>query len=153
MTHSDATVRSVTYVSTAEAPLSPAALEALLIQSRENNERAGLTGLLAVRGVNFFQVVEGPAAAIHELLTSLRADPRHIGMRVLVEETLPHRQFPDWTMRCERLDGHSPDAIPGYEMIQHGDVRAPHEHARHGLTDLIRWFKERASRAAPPTGP
>lgn len=153
MTHSDATVLSVTYVSTAETPLSPSALEALLTQSREDNERTGLTGLLAVRGANFFQVIEGPAAAIHRLLASLHQDPRHIDMRVLLEETLPHRQFPDWTMRCERLDDYSPDAIPGYEVIQPGVVRAPHEPSRLGLADLMRWFKHRASRAGTPTTP
>lgn len=143
--HAEAPVRSVTYVSRAATPLTQTSLEALLLESRANNELSGLTGMLAVRGDDFFQVVEGPEAGISALLASLRRDPRHTDMRILNEETVPFRQFPDWRMRCERLDDYPVDSIPGIDAMGGGDASA--DTRTRGVLDLVRWLQARAARA------
>ncbi|MET3509674.1 MULTISPECIES: BLUF domain-containing protein [Plantibacter] len=145
MVHSETAVRSVTYVSRATSPLTQASLEALLVECRGNNERSGLTGMLAVRGDDFFQVVEGPDDAISALLDGLSRDARHTDMRVLNEETVPFRQFPDWRMRCERLDDYPVDEIPGFHAIGGGDD--PAGSRTRGVLDLVRWLQLRATRA------
>lgn len=148
MTQPESALLSVTYVSTSAAPLTQTALEAILRQSRDNNERSGLTGMLAVRGDDFFQVVEGPPPAVRHVLQRLREDTRHSELRVLVEEEIDYRRFPDWTMRCENLDDYPADSIPGYRASHEDESDA----RRHRILDLVRWFQHRATRALAERG-
>ncbi len=68
-------------------------------QSRDNNERDGITGLLVFDGHAFCQFVEGPERSITNLRERLECDPRHVGMRVLqFGATLEGRRFPSWRL-------------------------------------------------------
>jgi hypothetical protein len=62
--------------------------------------------LLHLQG-RFLQVRDGMAI--------IRVDPRHLRVRVLVEETLDERQFPDWTMGYEPISSTMSAQVPGYE--------------------------------------
>lgn len=68
-------------------------------QSQINNSRDDLTGLLLFDGKFFCQYVEGPAAAVHDLLVRLGRDARHHNMRVLQHGPFDEaRVFPSWRM-------------------------------------------------------
>jgi Sensors of blue-light using FAD len=72
---------------------------AICRQSRINNERDGITGLLVFDGLAFCQFVEGPEASITALSDRLERDPRHVKMDVLQSGRTPHaRRFPDWRL-------------------------------------------------------
>ncbi len=68
-------------------------------QSRANNLRDGITGLLVFDGHAFCQFVEGSERAIASLLVRLEGDPRHGHMRLL--QFGPRegpRRFPRWRL-------------------------------------------------------
>ena len=76
-----------------------AMLDGILLQARRNNERNGLTGALIVRADLYLQLIEGPDAAITATFANINRDNRHLGVTLLVRETVTTRLFPDWTMR------------------------------------------------------
>ena len=55
---------SLIYVSSGVRVLTDAEIFEILTQSRRNNERCGITGLLLYRDGNLMQVLEGPGAAV-----------------------------------------------------------------------------------------
>ncbi|WP_285035331.1 BLUF domain-containing protein [Plantibacter sp. ME-Dv--P-095] len=151
MTQPEPALLSVTYVSTSSTPLTRPTLDALLRQSRENNERSGLTGMLAVKADDFFQVIEGPPVVVQHVLKKLWADARHRDMRILLEEEIPYRRFPDWTMRSERLADYPDGPIPGVD--EPGDDREEAAAKHHRIRGVVRWFQQRAARAGSERGP
>ena len=86
------------YVSSATRLLSQAELLKLLHTSRRNNQRDQITGVLLYDDGNFLQAVEGPEAAIRDLYRRLEEDDRHQHLRIVLEEPVRERQFPQWSM-------------------------------------------------------
>jgi hypothetical protein len=76
-----------------------AMLNGILLQARRNNPRNDLTGALIVRGDLYLQLLEGPQAAVDATFARIARDDRHLGVRLLVRETVAERLFPAWTMR------------------------------------------------------
>ena len=89
----------LTYASRALiAPLSPEFL-AIIRSSDRNNRRLGLTGALYFDASLFFQVLEGPRAALDAIFERIRADERHCDVRLLSREGAPTRRFESWTLK------------------------------------------------------
>ena len=74
-------------------------LNSLLIDSRENNKRDGLSGALICRSDLYLQLLEGPKEKIMSTFERIRVDDRHIDVTVLVSKTVQKRLFPDWAMK------------------------------------------------------
>jgi hypothetical protein len=89
--------------------MSPEELVRLLHQSRKNNGPREITGMLLYSDGNFLQVLEGPDAAVEQLLETITRDPRHKGMMELLRGDLTERQFPDWTMGFHRVSDLAPE--------------------------------------------
>lgn len=100
-------VKRIRYVSRFEKPLSEAEITSIGEQSRANNERAGLTGLLMASGGLFYQVLEGPAEAVDETYAKIVEDGRHTDLLLLSTETEVERRFPKWSMETINLDAAS----------------------------------------------
>ena len=83
------------YVSMAAENISKADLLDILAKSRENNSKAGITGMLLHKDENFMQVLEGEEAAVRALYQRLLLDPRHRGILTLVEGEREERHFAD----------------------------------------------------------
>ena len=86
------------YASRAVAPLDPASLDAIFVQSRRNNPPRGITGLLCFVDDIFIQVLEGGRDAICDLLSTIIRDDRHHSVRILSYEEIPERRFGHWNM-------------------------------------------------------
>jgi hypothetical protein len=87
------------YESTATGPTSSIGnLAVILAQSQRNNDRDGLTGMLAAHRNRYIQVVEGPAWALDALLRRLEDDPRHRDVILLGREPIETRLFGRWSM-------------------------------------------------------
>lgn len=86
------------YASRAAGSIAPEILDSILEQSRRNNSRLGITGLLCMSEDVFIQVLEGGRDAICELYKTLVADRRHTNVRLLVYEEITERRFGNWTM-------------------------------------------------------
>lgn len=73
-------------------------LAVILAESQRNNDRDGLTGVLAAHRDRYIQVVEGPAQTLDALLRRLENDPRHRDVILLGREPITVRLFGRWTM-------------------------------------------------------
>ncbi len=86
------------YVSTSVEPLSNEDLTQLLLKSRINNSKAGITGMLLYNSGTFFQVLEGEEQELNSLFERVKHDSRHKGIIKLKSGNIPERHFPDWSM-------------------------------------------------------
>jgi hypothetical protein len=122
---------TLVYVSTATRFFDAATLEALLEGSRRRNTEAGVTGLLVYSDGNIMQCLEGPRDAVDSTFARLARDRRHFDVTVLVRETIPAREFPDWSM------AHSTASAPEFLKLRGADWGAgPHNVGR----ELLRGF-------------
>ena len=71
----------------------------ILMQSRRNNPAQGLVGALYFADGNFFQCLEGPAAAVDALYARLHDDPRHRELKVLARSPVQRPSFSGWSMK------------------------------------------------------
>ncbi len=131
---------STVYISESTAAFQVDDLPALVAQASDKNGKAGLTGLLLYRDDRFLQTLEGPEQTVRALMAAITADPRHDHIRVLAEEQIEQRRFPDWSMVCPQVADADAEARLGS-----ADLLA---HAREGLQAfpsrtalLLHWFQ------------
>lgn len=133
------------YSSAATTEFSDSDLAVLLMNSRANNKRFDLTGLLLYRDGRFVQLLEGPMDAVRERMAVIAADPRHSDVEIQLEEVIPERRFPDWTMGYEPITDELADQIPGYRST-FDDLTGRAATAGGtalALRQLIAWFQAR----------
>ena len=92
------------YASRSAAPLTSHILDQILEQSRSNNPRHGVTGLLCFRDDLLVQVLEGGRDAVCELFNTIVRDDRHKDVRILAFDEISERQFSNWTMGKVNID-------------------------------------------------
>ncbi|HQU70674.1 MAG TPA: BLUF domain-containing protein [Calditrichia bacterium] len=105
------------YVSSAKKLLSEEELLTLLEQSRANNEKSGVTGMLLYQDGNFMQVLEGEEAVVKEINAKISADPRHYQVITLLQRNIKKREFPEWSMGFRNLSDLNPEDYPGYTEV------------------------------------
>jgi hypothetical protein len=109
------------YVSTSSRFLTDAEVDALLAQSRRDNEAAGITGMLIYVDGHFLQYIEGRRAEIAALTARIEEDPRHHGLLRIMEGPSQSRAFPDWSMGYRRLGTDAGEELLGaVNLAQHG---------------------------------
>jgi len=91
------------YASAATRRFEAADLTALLQESRQHNEEAGLTGMLLYAEGSFFQVLEGAPGAVEALYARIERDKRHEHVTKIVAEAIPRRSFAHWTMGFSQM--------------------------------------------------
>ncbi|WXF92777.1 BLUF domain-containing protein [Curtobacterium flaccumfaciens pv. flaccumfaciens] len=107
-------MRSLVYTSTQTRPITDSELAQILAVGREKNTRLGVTGMLAHRDDNCIGIIEGEDDVVRERFDQVRADPRHTNVRVLLDEPITQRSFPDWSMAFQSLDPLMHD-VPGVQ--------------------------------------
>lgn len=135
---------SVSYVSTETQPFDDDRLAALLAQSRRSNHAHALTGMLLHRRGRFFQVLEGPEDAVDALIATIRRDPRHRDVRVLLREQIEARRFDEWTMGYEPI-GVPVDPAPEGFRDTFADIESDDDAvSSRAVRELTVWFRARA---------
>jgi hypothetical protein len=86
------------YSSEAAPGLATAELERMLDESRIRNRGRGITGVLVLVDGVFLQVLEGEKDDVEDLMSRIRVDPRHSGVKVFHEEEVDARAFESWSM-------------------------------------------------------
>ena len=93
------TLYTFVYCSRAAADVDDAEVNRLIEAAQRHNLTCGITGVLVFGSGVFFQWVEGPAAEVRKLMTSLHGDPRHYDMVSLDQfEDKRERLYPNWQM-------------------------------------------------------
>lgn len=93
------------YASTTTREMQRQDLLELLTYARKHNATIGVTGLLLFQGRHFLQVLEGDGETVRGLFKHICADPRHNNIALLFEELVSERQYRDWSMGFQALDG------------------------------------------------
>ena len=74
-------------------------VERIVKSAQRNNLAHGITGVLVFGSGVFFQWIEGPAAQIQSLISSLHGDSRHYDIVTLSQgEEERERLYPNWEM-------------------------------------------------------
>lgn len=114
------------YVSDAvgDAAASLLVLAEILGEAERNNRRDGRTGAMMRHDGQFLQVVEGRRSDVDRLLDRLRLDPRHENMRLLSDQAVADRLFPDCLMMLTHLTPEAARLLNGARLDQLGADRA-----------------------------
>ena len=128
------------YISSATTLFSGDDLIQLLTQSRANNRRRNITGMLLYKGGNFLQVLEGENPEVAALIQIIEKDTRHHGIIRLYQKDLVDRDFPDWSMGFHDLGGDEGKNYPGFSdfMNPQSDLRSVKPNAAAKLLSLFK---------------
>lgn len=102
------------YTSAATRKISPKELQELLVISRRNNIRDGITGMLLFEDGTFLQVLEGEEEVVDRTYKRIANDPRHNKILLIARFELEHRTFNDWEMGYFDASGGKLLDLPGY---------------------------------------
>ena len=103
----------LSYISSADGPMSTEALVALLQTCLANNARDGVTGMLLYGNETFLQTLEGEPAVVDALYEKIAADPRHSGVKALARRDVDVRQYSGWNMGFKRVSGEDLSHVEG----------------------------------------
>ena len=103
----------IIYASASATKMDADELNEILRAARENNAAADISGMLVYHAGSFLQVLEGPADAVSALFEKIERDPRHGRIDVLFRDTIPAKEFEDWSMGYVDASGEA-GAYEGY---------------------------------------
>lgn len=128
------------YVSSAVRAFTDAQLADLLEVSRRHNVACNVTGLLLYVGGNFIQLLEGSQGDVAAIYERIEADTRHRGLITLLDAEADKREFPDWSMGFEKVEGRTAHQLPGYSDFLKQDTD-PSKH-RSAALRLLQFFRD-----------
>jgi hypothetical protein len=70
----------------------------LIKKSEENNQDAGITGVLLATATHFLQVLEGGFEEVNELFMHIVRDPRHDQVQLIAFDCIESRLYGGWAM-------------------------------------------------------
>jgi hypothetical protein len=114
VTSSVEAIRCLVYSSSATHEFSAEELERLLVRTRARNQVNHVSGILLYREGCFFQVLEGPSAAVEQTFNRIQRDPRHHSVMRLLDQQVTERSFPEWSMAFRKLSKELVDPVPGF---------------------------------------
>lgn len=117
---------SLVYVSSAIKPFTQPQLLQLLAQSRADNERCNVTGMLLYKNGNFMQVLEGEESDVRGVHKKISTDMRHRGLLVLLQRHQQARDFAAWSMGFRDLSSVASLSLPGYSEFMNLDLLDTH---------------------------
>ena len=133
---------SIAYVSVATTPMTPNEIAELLVRSRANNQRDGITGALLYHRDRFIQIVEGDDDVVLGRFETIAGDPRHRSIQTMRQKAIGQRQFPQWTMGFRSLSDESVARLDGFEdfFARRGLERL--KHADNEAQQFLEWLGE-----------
>ncbi len=127
----------------AEAGIEPTVAR-ILQQSRINNPRLAIGGVLYYGDGCFFQCLEGDADAVEKLLEKLKRDPRHTDFEVVLRRDIKEREFARWSMKYVQVNDPVRNLLAGWGMKRFDPYKMNQERISH-LLQLFRELRARQS--------
>lgn len=92
-------------------------VQKILLSSRVNNVRVGVTGALLFNEGLFAQALEGPQSEVEKVFEWIQCDPRHSDVTILQSGMESTRRFPDWSMAfaSSSADSTFDSVVPAFE--------------------------------------
>jgi hypothetical protein len=141
---------SIVYTSTARVDPTDGDLATLLMNSRANNRRLGLSGFLMHKQGRYVQVLEGPDDVVQSRYEIIAADPRHTDVAVLLRESIDEPRFADWSMGYRPTTDELAEEIPGYADVSGTalDESRRRPDLEPSVRALLDWFRTPATAGA-----
>lgn len=120
----------IVYFSSWTEPFREEDLSTVLKQSRRNNDKTGITGvMLYVRG-SVIQVLEGEKEALDTLYQRIERDPRHTNVSPVLNRPITQRLFAAWSMGYETISARQLEEIKAIVDLDSDDgiVTTPNDH-------------------------
>ena len=112
-------MKHIVYISRAVRPLSDHDLEVLLTQSRRDNARHGITGVLFYSHGNIAQLFEGEPLIADALFERIAKDGRHSHVQKLIDRPIASRSFTGWSMAFHPLEPAGFATLEGFFLPHH----------------------------------
>lgn len=77
-------------------------IDEMVRAARNRNRRLDVTGALISTKLHFAQYLEGPQAALAELMASIGRHPAHSDLRLMDPPSLETRRFQDWSLATSK---------------------------------------------------
>jgi hypothetical protein len=106
------------YVSQTSHVLHEIDLLTILSESRANNKKKEITGMLLYLQERFIQVLEGDETVVNELYEEIRKDPRHKKVTHILEGNSAHRLFKGWSMGFKKISESDFTKMSGFTDIE-----------------------------------
>lgn len=116
---------SLTYKSTVTSRPTIADLRELAFKARSKNHSLSVTGMLLYDKGRFFQTLEGPAASLAALWTSISRDKRHTNIEIISEQIIPARLFGKWDLLTYHGDAETDAAMRQAKAEHELSVKLP----------------------------
>lgn len=123
---------SMVYLSAASHLMSADELLEILHIARRNNSERNVTGMLLYRNGYFMQALEGEKEDVYAIFEKIATDDRHHHVLTIYNEEIEQREFSEWTMGFNNLDGVALNPDDGYtpfldepyetNLVDHPDV-------------------------------
>nr|WP_280636310.1 BLUF domain-containing protein [Endozoicomonas sp. G2_1] len=81
-----------------ESEMARISLADILLTSRVNNNKFGITGFLVAHSRGFIQLIEGEETAVNQLYQNISQDLRHANVAIITTGHSKQRYFPNWDM-------------------------------------------------------
>lgn len=79
-------------------------LNGLALKANKINKSSSITGILLFNGTHFFQLLEGPEAAVNAVYSRICQDPRHHNLVELLRDYAPARRLATSVWSCSICD-------------------------------------------------
>ena len=112
---SDSAFLELLYVSVLAPDQRPTVVGQIVTQARARNAQSGITGLLVFDGIHFCQHLEGPVEVVQSLMTRIRQDRRHEGVRVVYEGPRAERRYQRFDLGFAQSD--EPEDMAGIHVL------------------------------------
>ena len=133
-------LRQILYVSAGLPDLAPADIGQMFRTAQRNNSDNEVTGLLFHLEGSFLQILEGSSTAIDSTYRKIVRDRRHRRVMKLFDQEVRDRDFPDWRIGFQDIDGQLPPAQAAFLLTPQTLAEAVPPRAAPQLFTLARTF-------------
>ena len=95
----------------------------ILAQSRKNNPKRAIGGVLYYGDGCFFQCLEGEKSAVDLVFERIKLDPRHTAVKVLASFRVDRRTFEDWSMKYVPVERDVAELLKNHGMKEFDPYR------------------------------
>lgn len=96
-------LHQLVYTSKAKPQISFKEITEINTQAKLNNKGKNLTGVLLYQDGCFIQLLEGDKTQIHETYKKISKDRRHNSVKIIVDQPVAKRHFPNWDMTLKSI--------------------------------------------------
>jgi hypothetical protein len=146
------TLLRMVYVSTSTKPIETTVgtvhsdIGRILMQSRKNNPKQHIGGVLYFSNNYFFQCLEGEQEVVNNLYQKISTDPRHKNVQSISVKRIDERKFGDWSMKYVALKDKVTSLLNRKEKTEFN----PYKFDDEMIEDMLNLFTSEMDNTTPP---